>query len=405
MGLSVESSHGARDRRPRWRLWDTFPQQERAEILETLEHASRLLTPEAMPAMEDIHDFGAATLALNTAWTAISRAVNGDHAAIEAITSAGDLIQLLFRIHGAESIIQRIESQRRTGAVATVREALSLLRDAGSVQELTDRCPKVVSELGFDRTMLSLIDQSVWIPQSAYVDGDSEWADEIVESGQGHPQQLVSSLPEFELLGRRKGILVTNAQHNTKVYKQIVAPSLSRSYVAAALKSEGQVTGFLHCDQFFHHREASEFDRDLLNLFAEGFSYVLERAILLDRAAAVRAEVEESARRISAATGGFGGGAFVRAAGSQAQEHRPVKPSAPHRPAFDAYGLTRRETEVLRLMVDGKGNSHIADSLVISPGTVKSHVKHILRKLGVTNRAEAIACWFNTRDTGGAAVP
>ena len=52
--------------------------------------------------------------------------------------------------------------------------------------------------------------------------------------------------------------------------------------------------------------------------------------------------------------------------------------------------LTRRETEVLRLMVTGAGNEEIADKLAISTNTVKSHVSSILRKLDVKTRVEAV---------------
>jgi DNA-binding NarL/FixJ family response regulator len=55
--------------------------------------------------------------------------------------------------------------------------------------------------------------------------------------------------------------------------------------------------------------------------------------------------------------------------------------------------LTRREIEVLRLMAAGRTNQLIADELVISAGTVKSHVKRVLRKLHVTNRAEAASAY------------
>ena len=48
---------------------------------------------------------------------------------------------------------------------------------------------------------------------------------------------------------------------------------------------------------------------------------------------------------------------------------------------------TEREREVLELMVAGATNSTIAERLVITEGTVKSHVKHILRKLGAVNRS------------------
>jgi DNA-binding NarL/FixJ family response regulator len=53
--------------------------------------------------------------------------------------------------------------------------------------------------------------------------------------------------------------------------------------------------------------------------------------------------------------------------------------------------LTPRELEVLELMVSGARNQKIAEQLVITVGTVKSHVKHILRKLGAVNRSQAIA--------------
>ena len=42
-------------------------------------------------------------------------------------------------------------------------------------------------------------------------------------------------------------------------------------------------------------------------------------------------------------------------------------------------------------MSDGSTNAAIANELVISEGTVKSHVKHILRKLRASNRAEAVS--------------
>ncbi|MGW5519185.1 response regulator transcription factor [Nocardia africana] len=53
--------------------------------------------------------------------------------------------------------------------------------------------------------------------------------------------------------------------------------------------------------------------------------------------------------------------------------------------------LTERESEVLRLVLQGASNTAVATELVITVDTVKSHVKRILRKLGATNRSELIA--------------
>jgi DNA-binding CsgD family transcriptional regulator len=52
-------------------------------------------------------------------------------------------------------------------------------------------------------------------------------------------------------------------------------------------------------------------------------------------------------------------------------------------------GLTRREVEVLGLLVRGLSNKEIAEELVISPRTAGSHVEHIYLKTGASNRAQA----------------
>jgi DNA-binding NarL/FixJ family response regulator len=66
----------------------------------------------------------------------------------------------------------------------------------------------------------------------------------------------------------------------------------------------------------------------------------------------------------------------------------------------DAFGLSRREREVLGELVAGLPNKGIAERLCISEDTVKSHVKAIFRKLGARDRAHAVALALGT-----AAVP
>ena len=53
--------------------------------------------------------------------------------------------------------------------------------------------------------------------------------------------------------------------------------------------------------------------------------------------------------------------------------------------------LTEREVEVLRQVADGNRNRDIAKNLFISEETVKVHIKHIMEKLGATDRTQAVA--------------
>jgi DNA-binding NarL/FixJ family response regulator len=55
-----------------------------------------------------------------------------------------------------------------------------------------------------------------------------------------------------------------------------------------------------------------------------------------------------------------------------------------------AYQFTERELEILTLYVSGKQRNEIAQVLFISENTVKSHLKNIFTKLGITNRTQAI---------------
>ncbi len=53
--------------------------------------------------------------------------------------------------------------------------------------------------------------------------------------------------------------------------------------------------------------------------------------------------------------------------------------------------LTRREAEVLERVARGLTNAEVAAQLFVAPGTVKKHLDHIYRKLGVKGRTEAAA--------------
>jgi two-component system, NarL family, nitrate/nitrite response regulator NarL len=65
--------------------------------------------------------------------------------------------------------------------------------------------------------------------------------------------------------------------------------------------------------------------------------------------------------------------------------------------------LTIREHQVFSLLKKGLSNKEIADALRIAEATVKNHVHHVLEKLQVTSRAQAVAAWLHVER--GAAAP
>ena len=124
-----------------------------------------------------------------------------------------------------------------------------------------------------------------------------------------------------------------------------------------------------------------------------GFAELVE-ALVADSpalaAAAVRAAAERASDevlvRVLAVTQGIRNGALARAVETALKQRPGVSFVAA--PVFPE--LTRRERQVLRLMAEGLRNQEIADQLFLALSTVKTHVNHVLTKLGVRTRVEAI---------------
>lgn len=104
---------------------------------------------------------------------------------------------------------------------------------------------------------------------------------------------------------------------------------------------------------------------------------------------------------------GEGAGGGSDAPGAAAAPVAPEPPGATGGPvapaalsaldaAMAAAGLTERETEVLRLVAQGKTNGEIAAELFLGEATVKTHLSNLLRKIGARDRIHAVV-WAHTR--------
>jgi DNA-binding NarL/FixJ family response regulator len=125
-----------------------------------------------------------------------------------------------------------------------------------------------------------------------------------------------------------------------------------------------------------------------LGTFALCFALVFERGVLRRRLRVQHQEMRQVASWADARTSELSDGAITLVAdGGTGAADETVRTAASESAIRDL--LTRRELDVLELMVKGETNAGIARALVVGEGTVKFHVKNILRKLRASNRAEA----------------
>jgi LuxR family transcriptional regulator, regulator of acetate metabolism len=261
-----------------------------------------------------------------------------------------------------------------------IRAAVRRLVELGPVSEVVAHgASEAADAAGLDRVLLSRIADGVLVVERLH-GGDAP--------AEAAAVRLVYPLLECELVRRRRALLVTDADPDRPTRYAFAASMRWREYVAAPVIVEGRVIGFLHGDRA-GGRPLEPADSDALEWFAEGFGLVFERAVLRRRLRDQRREIERIATWAEVRSSELSNGAIELSVDRAEQHDRHASPGEVIGDVGLVADLTARELDVLRLMADGKTNGAIARALVVTEGTVKFHVKNVLRKMQATNRADA----------------
>jgi LuxR family transcriptional regulator, regulator of acetate metabolism len=265
------------------------------------------------------------------------------------------------------------------GAARRLREVqLALQRLAGmnSVERIVAAAPhELCLAAGFERAMFSYLRADRVVFGSVSDDAHPIMAADFARLARAVRPRLERCGPEHEAVVRQMPLLVRDAQRAPNVFHPLAHFARTEDYVVAPVVHRGQTVGLLHADRFNAAKQLDELDREILWTFAAGVGWIVDRLRGLESADAGRKR-QDGAEDLGAgdAHGSVSGAEIV---------NRLAR-------------LTSRELEVLRLMAEGASNAAIGEALVISQATVKSHVRHILRKLGARNRTEAVSQFLAT---------
>jgi DNA-binding CsgD family transcriptional regulator len=302
-------------------------------------------------------------------------------------------LELVYDVGALRSELKSRALFERLYVLERIQESMEELYECETPEELIESAPReLCRSCGFSRAMISRIRGSKWVPQVyEAVPGMDPEEDVFREWVEQTEIPLEHMLLETELVRRRMPALVEDPAHDPRTFKELINRGRTRAYIVAPIIPAGRAIGFLHADRIGQDHSVTTADRDNIWTFAEHFAFVYHRAVLVERLAFQHTQLHEA---FASAEKQF---EELRNAEIElgriehaASETRATALFLRAESRIDAL-LTKREREVLELITGGATNIRIAEQLVISEGTVKSHVKHILRKLRVNNRAEAVA--------------
>jgi DNA-binding NarL/FixJ family response regulator len=302
---------------------------------------------------------------------------------------AGDVSRTLTELRALDRELLELSFVRRSDGIERVRDALRRLGEIGSPAGIVARSAE---ELGlgsdFDVVLVSRLDGAQILPTALWAAPGTLDAPAVLERLARGTIALRYPLVEADAAARHRGLLVSVKRSGSRAAPDLVAALGWTAYVTAPIMLEADTFGLLHAARRSVDAELDEVDLQLVEVYATGLAQALERATLREQLQRQRLQLEAGAQWLGA-----------RIHELSLQPAAAVLASEPNGDRAAAL-LTARELEVMRLIVRGQSNRAIATTLVLGEGTVKYHVKNILRKLAAHSRAEAVSRYLRVYGGG-----
>jgi DNA-binding CsgD family transcriptional regulator len=318
-------------------------------------------------------------------------------AAIDERLAAAGLTEAQRHSAALERLGRRFDG--RLDALARVHEAIAELRTITSPAGMLARAPAALCEgTSFTRVILSAVRGSTMVPEAVSFSEDPAAARRVLDRLRAGPVRLEHPLIETDVLRRRRAMLVVNDAGSPRVERRMAELMGWTHYACAPLLAGQNVIGIIHADRG-PEGPLKLLDRDVLWEFAAALSRAHESASLRRTLQHEGDQLHRFLEWLDTRSGVLTDGAITLAPTEPApliSSEQPAPPLKGHDDRLVFAGLlTKRELDVLRLLIEGGTNRTIADGLVLSETTVKFHINSILRKLHVSNRAEAVARYLS----------
>jgi DNA-binding CsgD family transcriptional regulator len=292
-----------------------------------------------------------------------------------AIERARLITAILTAQSDARGLLVRAQSLR----AAAVGPSTIRLRAATSVEALIRRlCTELTGDLEFHCASYSLINSGTCTTHWVHPHRDT------VEAATAGGREL--SAEEIRCIGRQRSAIIHASPGGPD--EPMAALLGASTFVVAPVITGSEVRALIHATRELPWTVDTA-DTRLLDVVVSAFALIHRREELADRSQHQQQAIYTAARQLVADAETLADSGYPDL--GIYESTRPQQPLPVQTDPSIGKLLTPRESDVLELIVAGASNTEIAEQLVITVETVKSHVKRVLRKLGAVNRSEAIS--------------